>query len=130
MTSVSKNVYIDKLDDIVNKYNNTYHSTIKIKPVDVKSNIYWLQQKENNKDPKFKIGDTVKISKYKNSFEKVYTPNWSEEVFVIKKDEIQSHRHILLRILMEKKLLEPFTKTNCKKKMINKKRKTKNRIKK
>ena len=130
MTSVSKNVYIDKLDDIVNKYNNTYHSTIKIKPVDVKSNIYWLQQKENNKDPKFKIGDTVKISKYKNSFEKVYTPNWSEKVFVIKKDEIQSHRHILLRILMEKKLLEPFTKTNCKKKMINKKRKTKNRIKK
>ena len=67
MTSVSKNVYIDKLDDIVNKCNNTYHSTIKMKPVDVKSNTYIDSSKENNgKDPKFKIGDIVRISKYKN----------------------------------------------------------------
>ena len=59
MTSISKNVYIDKLDDIVNKY-HTYHSTIKMKPVDVKSNTYIDSSKEiNNKDPKFKIGDTV-----------------------------------------------------------------------
>ena len=65
MTSVSKNVYIDKLDDIVNKYNNTYHSTIKMKPVDVKSNTYIDSSKEiNNKDPKFKIGDIVRISKH------------------------------------------------------------------
>ena len=86
MTSISKNVYIDKLDDIVNKYNNTYHSTIKMKPVDVKSNTYIDSSKEiNNKDPKFKIGDIVRISKYKNIFAKGYTPNWSEEVFVIKK---------------------------------------------
>ena len=86
MTSVSKNVYIDKLDDIVNKYNNTYHSTIKMKPVDVKFSID--SNKENNeKYPKFKIGDHVKISKYKNLFAKVYTPNCSEEVFVIKKVE-------------------------------------------
>ena len=62
MTSVSKNVYIDKLDDIVNKYNNTYHSTIKMKPVDIISNIYIDSSKEiNEKDPKFKIGDTVRI---------------------------------------------------------------------
>ena len=85
MTSISKNVYIDKLDDIVNKYNNTYHSTIKMKPVDVKSNTYIDSSKEiNDKDPKFKIGDIVRISKYKNIFAKGYVPNWSEEVFVIK----------------------------------------------
>ena len=86
MTSISKNVYIDKLDDIVNKYNNTYHSTIKMKPVDVKSSTYIDSSKEiNDKDPKFKIGDIVRISKYKNIFAKGYVPNWSEEVFVIKK---------------------------------------------
>ena len=69
MILILKNVYIDKLDDIVNKYNNTYLNTIKIKPVDVKSNTYIDSSKEiNNKDPKFKIGDTVRISKYKNIF--------------------------------------------------------------
>ena len=79
-------MYIDKIDDIVNKYNNTYHSTIKMKPVDVKSNTYIDSSKEiNNKDPKFKIGDIVRISKYKNIFAKGYTPNWSEEGFVMKK---------------------------------------------
>ena len=67
MTSVSKNVYIDKLDDIVNIYNNTYHSAIKMKPVDVKSKTYIDSSKEiKNKDPKFKIGDIARISKYKN----------------------------------------------------------------
>ena len=86
MTSISKNVYIDKLDDIVNEYNNTYHRTIKMKPVDVKDNTYIDFKKEvNDKDPKFKVGDHLKISKYKNIFAKGYIPNWSEEVFVIKK---------------------------------------------
>ena len=86
MTSISKNVYINKLDDIVNEYNNTYHTTIKMKPIDVKDNSYINADKEiNNKDPKFKFGDRVRISKYKNIFAKGYTPNWSEEVFVIKK---------------------------------------------
>ena len=71
VTSVSKNFYIDKLDDIVNKYNNTYHSTIKMKPADVKSNTYINSSKEiNDKNPKFKIGDTASISKYKNFFYK------------------------------------------------------------
>ena len=86
MTSISKHVYIDKLNDIVHKYNNTYHGTIKMKPVDVKSNTYIESSKEiNNKDPKFEIGDTVRILDYKNIFVKCYTPNWYEEVFVIKK---------------------------------------------
>ena len=86
MISVSKNVYIDKLDNIVNEYNNTYHRAIKMKTVDVKNNTYIDFKKEvNDKDPKFKVGDHVRISKYKNIFAKGYTPNWSEEVFVISK---------------------------------------------
>ena len=86
MTSISKNVYIDKLDDIVDEYNNTYQTTIKMKPVDVKDNTYINADKEiNNKDPKFRVGDRVRISKYKNIFATGYIPNWSEEVFVIKK---------------------------------------------
>ena len=84
MTSVSKNVYIDKLDDIVGEYNNTYHRTIKIKHVDVNDNTYIDFKKEiNDKDPKFKVDDHVRISKYKNIFAKGYTPYWSEEVFVV-----------------------------------------------
>ena len=79
MTSISKNLQIDKLDDIVNEYNNTYHGTIKMKPNDVKDNTYINIDKEvNNKGPKFKVGDDVRISKYKNIFAKGYSPNWSE----------------------------------------------------
>ena len=86
MTSISKNVYTDKLDGIGNKCINTYYKTIKITPVDVKSSTYIDSSKEiNHKDLKFKIGDIVRISKYKNIFAKGYVPNWSEEVFVIKK---------------------------------------------
>ena len=85
MTSVSKNVYIDKSIDIVNKYDNTYHSTIKMKPVSVKPSTFIKFSKQiNEKGPKFKIGDTVKISKSKNIFAKGYMPNWSEEIVVIK----------------------------------------------
>ena len=78
MTSISKNVSIDKLDDIVHKYDNTKHSTIKTKPIDVKDNTYIDFGKElNDNDSKFKVGDHVRISKYKNIFAKGYTPNWS-----------------------------------------------------
>ena len=85
MTSISKNVYIDKLDDIVDEHNNAYHTTIKMKPIDVKHNTYINADKEiNKKEPKFKVGDHVRISKYKNIFAKGYMPNWSEEAFVIK----------------------------------------------
>ena len=85
MTSISKNVYIGKSNDIVNEYNNTYHRTIKMKSNNVKDNTYVNVGKEvNDKDPKFKVGDHVRISKYKSIFAKDYTPNWSEEIFVIK----------------------------------------------
>ena len=86
ITSVSKYVYINKLDDIANEYNNTYHRTIKMKPVDIKDNTYIDFEKDiNNEDPKFKIDNHVRISKYKKKFAKGYTPNWSEGNFVIKK---------------------------------------------
>ena len=86
MTSISKNLYIDKLDDTVNKYNNTCHRAIKMKPVDVKPSTYIDFSREiNDEDPKFKIGELVRISKYKNIFVKGYVPNCSEEVFVIKR---------------------------------------------
>ena len=84
MTAVSENVYFDVLDDIVNKYNNTVHRTIKIKPFDVTSCSYAEYIEDSHeKDCKFKVGDRVKISTYKNIFAKGYTQNWSEEVFVL-----------------------------------------------
>ena len=86
MTAISKNLCFDVLDDIVDKYNNTVHITIKMKPIDVTGGSYAEYNEDfNKKDPKFKVGDHVKISKYKNIFAKGYTPNWSEEVFVINK---------------------------------------------
>ena len=86
MTAISKNVYFNLSDDIVNKYNNTVHKTIKIKPINVKDNTCAeYSENFNKKDPKFKIGDRVRISKYKNIFAKGYAPNWSEEVFVVSK---------------------------------------------
>ena len=95
MTSLSKNVYIDKLDDIVDEYNNTYHRSIKMKPVDVKDNTYIDFEKEvNNKDPKFKVGDHVRISKCKSIFAKGCIPNWSEEVLLLVKLKTQFHGHM------------------------------------
>ena len=86
MTAIWKNVYFDVLDDIVNKYNNKVHKTIKMKAIDVTSDSFAEYNKDSNKkNPKFKVGDHVRISKYKNIFAKGYAPNWSEEVFVINK---------------------------------------------
>ena len=86
MTSVSKDMYINKLDDIMGEYNNTYHRTTKMKPIDVTDNTYLDSKKEvNNEYSKFKVGDHVRISKYKNIFAKGYTPNWSEETFAVSK---------------------------------------------
>ena len=89
MTSISKNMYIDKLDDKVHKYNNQMHRIIKMKPIDVKDNTYIdFGNEVNDNDSKFKVGDHVKISKYKNMFAKGYNPNWSEEGFVTLKIKI------------------------------------------
>ena len=86
-----------------------------MKSVDVKSSTYIDSSKEiNDKNPKFKIGDIVRISKYKNIFAKGYTPNWSEEVLWLKKLKIPCRVHMLLIILMKKILLELFMKKNCK----------------
>ena len=86
MSLVTKNEYIDKLEDTVNEYNNACHSKIKMKFVDVKSSTYIdFNVQSNGKDPKLEVGDHVRISKYKSIFAKGHAPNWSEEVFVIKK---------------------------------------------
>ena len=77
-------MYVDKLDDIVNTYNITYHRTIKMKPVHINLSTY-IGVESNEKDPKCKFGDHWRISKYRNIFAKGYTPNWSEDSFVIKK---------------------------------------------
>ena len=86
MTAISKNVYFDVLDDIVDEYKNTFHRTIKMKLIDVREDSFAKYNEESNeKDPKFKIGDHVRISKYKNIFSKGHTPNWSGKIFVVKK---------------------------------------------
>ena len=106
MASISKNVYIDKLDDIVNKYNNAYHSTIKMKPADVKSNIYIDSSKEiNDKEPKL-----IKIKAAKG-----YVLNWSEEGFMIKRVKTLCCEHMFFRDLKGEKIAETFTKKNCEK---------------
>ena len=104
VTLVLKKMYIDKLDDMANKYNNTYYSTIKMKPVYVKSNTYINSSKEvNDKDHKFEIGDHARLSKHKNIFAESYVPNWQ----------------MVLVILTEEKLMERFTKKNYKKQIKN-----------
>ena len=86
MTAISKNVYYDALDDIVNKYNNIVHKTIKMKPIEVTNDSFAeCNEESDKKDPKFKISVYVRISKYKNIFAKGYAPNWSEEVFIVSK---------------------------------------------
>ena len=86
MTASGKNVYYDVLDDVVNKYNNIKHSTIKMKPIDVKdSNKRVYIYEHNEKDSRFKVGNRVRICKLKNIFAKGYTPNWSKEIFIVNK---------------------------------------------
>ena len=86
MIIIGKNVYFNVFDDIVTDYNNTIHSSIKMKPKDVKdNNLTEYIEEFNKKNPKFKIGDYVRISKYKNTFSKGFLPNWSEEIFIINK---------------------------------------------
>ena len=87
MTAIGKNVYYDVFDDVVNKYSNTKHSTIKMKPIDVRDNnnkrVHFDEY--NEKRSRFKVGDRVRKSKFKNIFAKGYTPNWSKELFIVDK---------------------------------------------
>ena len=86
MTTISKNIYFDALDAIVNKYKSTVHRTIKMKPTGVTPAPYAEYNEDSNKkNPKFKVGDCVRISKYKNIFAKGYTSNLSGEVLVVSK---------------------------------------------
>ena len=85
MTATGKNVYYDVLDDVVNEYNNTKHNTIKMKPKDVGDNKRVYIDEHNEKDSRFKVGDRVRISKFKNIFAKGYTPNWRKEIFTVDK---------------------------------------------
>ena len=86
MTATGKNAYNDVLDDIVNKYNNTKHSTIKMKPKDVKNDNNRVYIDEHNKaSTRHNVGDRVRISKFKNIFAKRYTPNWNREIFIVNK---------------------------------------------
>ena len=85
MMATGKNGYYDVLDDIVNEYNNTKHNTIKMKPIDVGDNKRVYIDEYNEKDSRFKVGDRVRISKFKNIFAKGYTPNWSREIFIVNK---------------------------------------------
>ena len=85
MTATGKNVYYDALDDAAGEYNNTKHNTIKMKPIDVGDNERVYIDEHNEKDSRFKVGDRVRISKFKNIFAKGYTPNWSKEIFIVDK---------------------------------------------
>ena len=85
MAAIGKNVYHDVLDDVVNEYNNTKHSTIEMKPIDVIDNKRVYIDEQNKKDSKFKVGDRVRIYKFKNIFAKGYTTNWSKEIFIVDK---------------------------------------------
>ena len=113
MTAVSKNLYFDVLDDAVDKYNNTFHGTIKMKPIDVRSDSYAEYNVDSNeKDPKFKVDDHVRILKYINIL--VMLQIGQKKSLLLAKFKILFHGHLLLVILMVKNMLELFMKKKCK----------------
>ena len=116
MTAVSKNVYFDVLDDILNKYKNTVHRAIKMKPIEVTSDSYAEYNEDSNKnEPKFKVGDCVRISKHKTVFAKGYTQNWSEEVFVVSKIKNTVPWTFVISDLNDEPIAGMFYEKNCKK---------------
>ena len=109
MTAILKNVYFDVLDDIVNKYNNTVHKTIKMKSIDITDDSYVeCNENPNKNDPTFDVGDHVRNSKYKNTFAKGYIPNWSEKVFVISKIKSTVSWTYIINDLNGEKVIESF----------------------
>ena len=117
MAAVSKNVCFDVLDNIVDKFNNTVHRSIKTKTFDVKSDSSAEYNEDSNfTKPKFKVVDRVRISKYKNIFAKVYTQNWSEEVFVVSKiKNTVLWNYVICELNCEKIAFKVFVKKNCQK---------------
>ena len=119
MTATGKNVYYDVLDDVVNKYNNTKHSTIKMKPIDVKDTTESSSLERNNKrvyidehnekDSRFKVVDRVRISKFKNIFAKGYTPNWSKEILIVdKRNETVPYTYNFYQDLNDEEIIGSF----------------------
>ena len=109
MTTIGKNVYIDVLDDIVKKYNNTVHSSIKMKTKDVTDDSFVEYFEEIiKKSPKFKVGQNIRILKYTNVFAKGYTPNWSEEVFIVNKVQNTFHWTYLKNDLNDEEIKGSF----------------------
>ena len=121
MTSISKTVYSHKLDDIVNKYDKTYHKTIKMKSIDVKKSRYIDFNNKNNKEGcKVKVADHVRISEYKNLFAKGYVPNQSEVFFVIKKVKNNVPWTYVTSDLICEEIIGMFCKKELRKKKIKK----------
>ena len=108
MTATGKNVYYNVLDDVVNKYNNTKDSAIKMKPIDVKNNKTVYIDEHNEKDSKFKVGDRVRISRYKNIFAKGYAPNWKSEIFIVDKINDTVPYTYNLKYLNDEKIIGSF----------------------
>ena len=131
VTAISKNVYFDVLDDIVDEYNNTYHKTIKMKPIDVKKDPFAEYNEESNeKDPKFKVGDLCQDFKYKNIFAKGYAPSWIEEISFVRKIKNTVSWTYVINDLNEEEIIGSFyekelQKTNQKEFRIEKTLKTK-----
>ena len=114
MAATGKNVYYNVLDNVVSKYNNTKHSTIKTKPIGVKNNKRVYIDEHIEKDSRFKVDDRVRISKFKNIFAKGYTPNWSKEIFIFDKINDTVPYTYNIKDLMVKKLLVAFMIKNYK----------------
>ena len=109
LTSISKKMYIEKIDDVVDKYNNTYLIAIEMKSVDAKLSTY-IEYLVKKLIIKIKIGDIIRISIYKNISVRLYS-NWSAEVFLTKQvKKTLCYEHMLLVILKVKKMFERFTK--------------------
>ena len=108
MTAIGKNVYYDVLDDVVNKYNNTKHSAIKMKPIDVGNNKRVYIDEHNKKRSRFKVGDRVRISKFKIIFAKGYTPNRSSEIFIVDKVNDTVPYTYNLKDLNDEEILDSF----------------------
>ena len=119
MTATGKNVYYDVLDDAVNKYNNTKHSTIKMKPIDVGDNNKRVYVDEHNeKDSRFKVGNRVRIPKFKNIFAKEYTPNWSKEIFIVNKINDTAPHTYNLKDLNDEEIIGSFYDREIQKSML------------